>query len=95
MPSKPKQKKYTNNNNNGRQQHMSAPNANHNTTPKDAAQLTEADLQNMPTSELNYVAKQLGFIGASLQTKEKLIQTILEYQAKPLTEMTIEGGLEK
>ncbi len=97
MPSiqpKPKQKRHTNSTRQ-QQQHTSAPNANYNTTQKDASQLTEADLQNMPTSELNYVAKQLGFIGASLQTKERLIQTILECQVKPLTEMTIEGVLEK
>ena len=62
---------------------------------RDISKLTEADLQNMPTSELNYVAKQLGFIGASLQTKEKLIKIILEYQKKPLTDISIEGVLEK
>lgn len=84
-PSKPKQRRHNNNRSNGPKK-MSY---------KDVSKLTESDLQNMPTTELNYIAKQLGFIGASLQTKEKLIKIILEHQGKPLTDVVIEGVLER
>lgn len=56
---------------------------------------TEQHMQDMGISELVHVAKQLGIIGASLLTKEKLINAILDYQKRPDEEIFVEGVLEK
>jgi transcription termination factor Rho len=63
--------------------------------PKNIAKLTEADLENMSGGELSYIAKQLGFIGGAFQTKERLIKIVLELQEKPITDVVVQGVLEK
>lgn len=83
---KPRPKKHSSNRSNNGQR---KPNA------KEISKLTAADLENTHSSELNYIAKQLGLIGASIQTKETLIRMILEHQKKPLTDVRVEGVLEK
>ena len=60
-----------------------------------AKELTELQMQDMTISELVATAKHLGIIGASLLTKEKLIQSILVQQKNPDTDIFIEGVLEK
>lgn len=57
--------------------------------------LQEKDLQDMPVAELNYIAKRLGIIGASLLTKNNLIKTVLEAQKHPKEEICVLGTLEK
>lgn len=56
---------------------------------------TEQQMQDMGISELVHAAKHLGIIGASLLTKEKLINAILDYQKRPDEEIFVEGVLEK
>lgn len=60
-----------------------------------AKELTELQMQDMTISELVAAAKHLGIIGASLLTKEKLIQSILVQQKNPDSDIFIEGVLEK
>lgn len=57
--------------------------------------LKEEDLHEMQVLELNYLAKRLGIIGASLLTKNNLIQSIVEAQKKPKEEICVCGILEK
>lgn len=57
--------------------------------------LKEEELQEMQVVELNYLAKRLGIIGASLLTKNNLIKSIIEAQKKPKEEICVSGTLEK
>lgn len=57
--------------------------------------LKEESLQEMQVIELNYLAKRLGIIGASLLTKNNLISAVLEAQKKPKEEICVSGTLEK
>lgn len=57
--------------------------------------LKEESLQEMQVVELNYLAKRLGIIGASLLTKNNLISAVLEAQKKPKEEICVSGTLEK
>lgn len=56
---------------------------------------SEQQMQDMGISDLVNVAKHFGIIGASLLTKEKLINSILDYQSRPDEEIQVEGVLEK
>ncbi|MCX5923301.1 MAG: transcription termination factor Rho [Candidatus Dependentiae bacterium] len=57
--------------------------------------LTEAELFDMQSVELGYVAKRLGIIGSSFLSKDTLIKTILEQQVKPEVEIFVLGVLER
>lgn len=52
-------------------------------------------MQETQVAELNYIAKRLGVIGASLLTKDNLINTILEAQKEPKEEICVTGTLER
>ena len=60
-----------------------------------AISFKEEELQEMQVIELNYLAKRLGVIGASLLTKNNLIKVIIEAQKKPKEEICVSGTLEK
>ena len=57
--------------------------------------LKEKDLRDLQVAELNYVAKRLGVIGASLLTKDNLVKTVLEAQKQPKEEICVLGTLER
>ena len=57
--------------------------------------LVEAELSDMQSAELSYIAKRLGVIGSSFMSKELLIKTILEQQQKPDVDVFVQGVLEK
>lgn len=55
----------------------------------------EQELKEMQVGELNYIAKRLGIIGASLLTKDNLVKSVLEAQKKPKEEICVFGTLER
>ncbi|MBM17755.1 MAG: transcription termination factor Rho [Epsilonproteobacteria bacterium] len=57
--------------------------------------IKETELKEMQVAELNYVAKRLGIIGASLLTKDNLVKSILEAQKHPKEELCVSGTLER
>ena len=57
--------------------------------------MTIEELKKMNLADLNYQARKLGVIGASLLTKDELIKKILELRDHPDKEIEIEGVLEK
>ena len=57
--------------------------------------MTIEELKKMNLADLNYQARKLGVIGASLMTKDELIKKILEVREHPDKEVEIEGVLEK
>lgn len=57
--------------------------------------LKAADLEDMQNNDLLYIAKRLGLIGASLMSRSKLMQTIVEHKDKPEEQITVTGVLEK
>ena len=57
--------------------------------------LKEKELVEMQVAELNYVAKRLGIIGASLLTKDNLVKAVLEAQKQPKEEICVLGTLER
>jgi transcription termination factor Rho len=76
--------------NKSRGQQQSTPNK-----PRPSRLMTELDLIDMQTNELNFVAKRLGIIGASLLSRDAVIKMILEYQEKPEVDIFVTGILEK
>lgn len=57
--------------------------------------MSTLELSKMSLAELNQQARKLGVIGATLMTKEQLIQKIQELQENPDKELSVEGVLEK
>ena len=57
--------------------------------------LKEEELKDLQVAELNYIAKRLGIIGASLLTKNNLIKSIVEGQKNPKEEICVSGTLER
>ena len=57
--------------------------------------IKEEELRDMPVAELNYVAKRLGVIGASLLTKDNLVKTVVEAQKQPKENICVSGVLER
>ena len=53
------------------------------------------ELAKMSLADLNQYARKLGVVGATLMTKEVLIQKIKELQENPNKELEVEGVLEK
>lgn len=58
-------------------------------------ELTQKDMLEMITHDLNFSAKRLGIIGSSMMTKDKLINVILERQKSPEKSVSVSGVLEK
>jgi transcription termination factor Rho len=57
--------------------------------------MTKEDLKQMSLADLNYQARRLGVVGASLMGKDELINKIIELQENPDKEIHVEGVLEK
>ncbi|MEX0939781.1 MAG: transcription termination factor Rho [Candidatus Babeliales bacterium] len=57
--------------------------------------MTFEELKQMSLADLNYQARRLGVIGASLLTKDELIKRIIEIQEHPDKDIEVEGVLEK
>ncbi len=59
------------------------------------AELKDSSLPTMTFAELNYVARCLGIVGASLMAKEALVKVIMDVRANPDKELQVKGVLEK
>lgn len=57
--------------------------------------MSREDLKKMSLADLNHQARRLGVIGASLMSKNELIEKIQELQKTPDKEIHVEGVLEK
>lgn len=57
--------------------------------------MTAEELKQLSLADLNYQARRLGVIGASLMTKDELIKKIIEFQENPDKEVVVKGVLEK
>jgi transcription termination factor Rho len=57
--------------------------------------MTVAELKEMNLADLNYYGRKVGVVGATLMTKETLVQKIMELQENPDREIEVEGVLEK
>jgi len=62
---------------------------------KSIQDMPKEELRSFSLAELNNIARRLGMVGASLMTKDKLFNKILEVRDNPDTEEVVTGVLEK
>ena len=62
---------------------------------KQQPQSREAELREIPLSEVQLIARRLGVVGASLMSKETVIRHIIELEQNPDKEIEVSGVLER